>query len=312
MQAQGKFSRNFIIGVSFLIALVLLYFGVNFLKGTNILKKQNTYVVLFDDVTGLYPSSPVYVNGFQIGLVNVIKMNSTDPIQFAVDINLEGDYRIPRGSYFEFGSDLLGASTVSLVANKEVSQLLIPGDTLYGRLKPGMMNSVANVAPKADSILTHIDSVVLTLNKLMSNPMWEQSIAGIGSTVAQLDQKCERHYGVDPERSPHRNPKPHGRFQRFKRRHGRAEFTGTPKNVQLHRQYGGKPEDPVIETDQHRQFTGEINQRYSTARQLNEHHPYRDKTAGRYTGKSRAVFKHKGASVLSFLKLKQICRPELI
>ncbi|HBG80294.1 MAG TPA: MCE family protein, partial [Porphyromonadaceae bacterium] len=52
MQAQGKFSRNFIIGVSFLIALVLLYFGVNFLKGTNILKKQNTYVVMFDDVTG--------------------------------------------------------------------------------------------------------------------------------------------------------------------------------------------------------------------------------------------------------------------
>jgi len=191
MQAQGKFSRNFIIGVSFLIALVLLYFGVNFLKGTNILKKQNTYVVLFDDVTGLYPSSPVYVNGFQIGLVNAIKMNSTDPIQFAVDINLEGDYRIPRGSYFEFGSDLLGASTVSLVANKEVSQLLIPGDTLYGRLKPGMMNSVANVAPKADSILTHIDSVVLTLNKLMSNPMWEQSIAGIGSTVAQLDQSSK-------------------------------------------------------------------------------------------------------------------------
>jgi len=191
MQAQGKFSRNFIIGVSFLIALVLLYFGVNFLKGTNILKKQNTYVVLFDDVAGLYPSSPVYVNGFQIGLVNAIKMNSTDPIQFAVDINLEGDYRIPRGSYFEFGSDLLGASTVSLVANKEVSQLLIPGDTLYGRLKPGMMNSVANVAPKADSILTHIDSVVLTLNKLMSNPMWEQSIAGIGSTVAQLDQSSK-------------------------------------------------------------------------------------------------------------------------
>ncbi len=191
MQAQGKFSRNFIIGVSFLIALVLLYFGVNFLKGTNILKKQNTYVVMFDDVTGLYPSSPVYVNGYQIGLVNAIKMHSTDPIQFAVDINLEGDYRIPQGSYFEFGSDLLGASTVSLVANKEVSKLLSPGDTLRGQQKQGMMNSVANVAPKADSILTHIDSVVLTINKLMSNPMWEQSIAGIGSTVAQLDESSK-------------------------------------------------------------------------------------------------------------------------
>jgi len=191
MQAQGKFSRNFIIGVSFLIALALLYFGVNFLKGTNILKKQNKYIVLFDDVTGLYPSSPVYVNGFQIGLVNAIRMHSTDPIQFAVDINLEGDYRIPYGSFFEFGSDLLGASTVSLIANKDVSRLLVPGDTLYGRLKPGMMNGVANVVPKADSILTHIDSVILTINKLMSNPMWEHSVAGIGSTVTQLEQSSK-------------------------------------------------------------------------------------------------------------------------
>lgn len=191
MQSQGKFSRNLIIGVSFLIALVLLYFGVNFLKGTNILKKQNTYVVLFDDVTGLYPSSPVYVNGYQIGLVNAIRMHSSDPIQFAVDINLEGDYRIPKGSYFEFGSDLLGASTVSLVANKNVSDLLVPGDTLYGRQRQGMMNSVTNVAPKADSILTHIDSVVLTLNKLLTNPIWEQSLTGIGSTVTQLDQSSK-------------------------------------------------------------------------------------------------------------------------
>lgn len=191
MQAQGKFSRNFIIGVSFLIALVLLYFGVNFLKGTNILKKQNTYVVMFDDVTSLYPSSPVYVNGYQIGLVNAIKMHSTNPIRFAVDINLEGDYRIPQGSYFEFGSDLLGTSTVSLIANKDISKFLAPGDTLPGRQKQGMMNSVTGVAPKADSILSHIDSVILTLDKLISNPIWEQFITGVESTVVQLDESSK-------------------------------------------------------------------------------------------------------------------------
>ena len=50
---------------------------------------------------------------------------------------------------------------------------------------------MANVVPKADSILTHIDSVILTINKLMSNPMWEQSVAGIGSTVTQLEQSSK-------------------------------------------------------------------------------------------------------------------------
>ena len=191
MQAQGKFSRNFIIGVSFLIALVLLYFGVNFLKGTNILKKQNTYVVLFENVSGLYASSPVYVNGFQIGLVSTIRMQRSNPILFAVDINLEGNYKIPKGSYFEFGSDLLGASQVNLIADENSQEFLSPGDTLLGRQKADMMKSAAGMLPRADSILMHIDSVVLTLNRLMSNPMWEQSIAGIGSTVAQLDESSK-------------------------------------------------------------------------------------------------------------------------
>ena len=44
---QNKLSQNFLIGISFLIALVLLYFGVNFLKGVNVLKKKNTYSVVF-------------------------------------------------------------------------------------------------------------------------------------------------------------------------------------------------------------------------------------------------------------------------
>ena len=188
---QSKFSRNFIIGVSFLIALVSLYFGVNFLKGTNVLRKQKTYVVLFDNVSGLYTSSPVYVNGYQIGLVSNIRMHSSNPIRFAVDINLEGDYRIPKGSYFEFGSDLLGASQVNLVANETVGELLSPGDTLAGRQKADMMRSAAGMLPKADSIMMHVDSVVLTLNRLLANPMWEQSIVGIGSTVSQLDKSSQ-------------------------------------------------------------------------------------------------------------------------
>lgn len=185
---QKRLSRNFIIGLSFIIALMLLYFGVNFLKGTNIFKKQNSYIVMFDNVTGLYASSPVYVNGFQIGLVNTIKMHSSNPIKFAVSIDLEGNYRIPKGSYFEFGSDFLGASQVSLIVDARSRDFFSPGDTLSGHEKTSMMNSAASIVPRADSVLLHIDSAVIVLNKLMANPMWEHSIKGIGSTITQLDQ----------------------------------------------------------------------------------------------------------------------------
>lgn len=192
MIMQNKFSRNFTIGVSFLIALALVYFGVNFLKGSNILKKRNTQIALFENVTGLYTSSPVYVNGFQIGLVSNIQMISSNPIRFAVAIDLEGNYRIPKGSYFEFGSDLLGASQVNLIANESSTEFFSPGDTLRGQQKADMMKSAAGMLPKADSILARIDSVVIALNKLMASPMWEQSITGIGSTITQLDQSSKK------------------------------------------------------------------------------------------------------------------------
>ena len=185
---KTSLSRNAVIGLAFIAALVMLYFGINFLKGVNIFKKQNTYVAVFDDVSGLNISSPVLVNGYQVGLVNSIEMISDEPIRFGVEIRLDDGFRIKKGSRMEFGADLLGGSSAKLKINETASEFLSSGDTIMGGRSAGMMDGVARVVPKADSILMHVDSVVLTLNGLMSDPMWKTSINGIGLTVAQLNQ----------------------------------------------------------------------------------------------------------------------------
>ena len=189
---KNNFSRNFMIGVSFIVALVLLYFGVNFLKGTNVLKSRNAYPVLFSDVSGLYTSSPVFVNGFQIGLVNGIKMVSDQPIKFIVEINLEGNYRIPKGSFFEFGSDLLGSSAVSLIANESADGYYSPGDTLSGRKEADMMSNVGKILPRADSLLLHLDSFAISVNKLMNSPVWVNTLSGIEATVSELNASSKQ------------------------------------------------------------------------------------------------------------------------
>lgn len=185
---QNKYSKNFLIGVSFLVALVLVYFGVNFLKGVNVFKKQNTYVVVFDNVTGLYASSPIYVNGFQVGLVSDMKMLSNNPVKFAVNINLEGNYRIPKGSTIEFGSDFLGATAASIIANTETDEYYVPGDTLFGKREADMMKMVAGVIPKADSLLIHLDSAVLSINELMNSELIVESLQGVKNIVGSLDE----------------------------------------------------------------------------------------------------------------------------
>src|SRR5690554_5618122 len=183
---KSKFNRNAIIGLTFIASLVMLYFGINFLKGLNVLKKQNQYYAKFNDVSSLLISSPIYVKGYQIGLVNNIKMISSNPMEFAVGINLTENFPIPVGSYLEYGTDVFGASTATLIMESSDSYYQ-PGDTLTGKREVGLMEGVANVMPKADSIMLRIDSILYSLDRLMSNPMWEKSIEGIASTVDQLN-----------------------------------------------------------------------------------------------------------------------------
>ncbi len=187
---KSKLSKNALIGLAFMASLVMIYFGINFLKGVNIFKKQNQYYAVFGDVSKLLVSSPVYVKGYQVGLISKIKMVSSNPMQFLVEINLEEDILITKGSYLEYNIDMFGASTVNLVMVPTDSYLQ-PGDTLTGDREIGLMDGVVGVMPKADSILLRIDSVVYTLNRLMSNPMWEASIEGINSTVDQLNQSSK-------------------------------------------------------------------------------------------------------------------------
>ena len=187
---RTKLSRNALIGLAFIASLVMIYFGINFLKGMNVLKKQNQYYALFDDVSKLLISSPIYVKGYQIGLINKIEMVSDDPMRFSVGLNLSEDIRIPKGSHLEYGLDLFGASTVNLIMAKS-DVYLQKGDTLTGGKETGLMDGVATVMPKADSILLRVDSLIYSLQKIAANPGWEQSIKGIGSTVEQLHHSSQ-------------------------------------------------------------------------------------------------------------------------
>jgi phospholipid/cholesterol/gamma-HCH transport system substrate-binding protein len=186
-----KLSRTATIGLSFVVSLAIIYFGINFLKGINIFQKQNNYIAVFDDVSGLNTSSPVLINGYQVGLVSSIKMISSDPMKFAVEIRLDDEFKIKEGSKLEFGTDLLGGSSVRLKINNEGSRYLNPGDTLLGGRAPGMMDSAEKIAPKADSILLHIDSTVMALNQLLTDPAWQRSINGINSTINELQATAQ-------------------------------------------------------------------------------------------------------------------------
>ena len=114
-------------------------------------------------------------------------MIQESPLKFGVEIRLDKGFRVKKGSRAEFGADLLGGSSLKLLVNEYATEYLTPGDTIRGMRAAGMMDGVARVVPKADTILMHIDSVVLAVNKLIQEPSWKSSITGIDQTIRSLN-----------------------------------------------------------------------------------------------------------------------------
>ena len=185
-------SKNVKIGIAFLVSLIMIYFGINFLKGVNVFKKQNTYISLFKNVNNLNVSSPVLVNGFQVGLVNSIHMLNNDSLELAVEIRLDKGFKVKKGSKLEFSSDFLGASSVNLIINPYNTEYLTPGDTILGTRAVGLMDGVARVIPKTDSIISRIDSMSIALQNLATDEAWLSAIKAMSGTMKELEASSVR------------------------------------------------------------------------------------------------------------------------
>lgn len=81
-----------------IVAVALFYWGYKFVRGKNLLSTTNTYYVEYDNVDQLNMSSPVLINGYQIGFVSDIYLKPDNYEIIIVKLDLEKDIRIPKDS----------------------------------------------------------------------------------------------------------------------------------------------------------------------------------------------------------------------
>lgn len=173
------FSKEVKIAISVIVSAVILYFGIEFLKGINLMQPSNYYYIKYDNVAGLTVSTPVTVDGFKVGLVRSIDYDYETYQGAVVEVMLDKKLRIPEGSKAVLQADLLGTVTLTLQLNKYVSTYCSPGDYLVGESDAGLMNNVeeellpslAALLPKIDSLLDGLNGVVRSreLNMTLTN-----------------------------------------------------------------------------------------------------------------------------------------------
>ena len=181
------FSREIIIGLSVLLSLLILFFGIDYLKGINVFKAANYYYASFTNVAGLAQSAPVTVNGFKVGLVREINYEYDNPGHVRVELSLDRKLRIPKGTKAVIATDMLGTSSIELKMSAHPDYHDV-GDHLEGVEGSGLMDKVpTELMPTIMSIAPHIDSLVVSLNTIAGDPALLNAVRRLDVIMANLE-----------------------------------------------------------------------------------------------------------------------------
>ena len=181
------------IGLATIVSLALLYFGVNYLKGINLFQPVNHYYVTFDNVKDVTISSPVYVEGFKVGLVRDIKYDYTTTDKVTVEISLEEEMKINKGSYITIVRSLLSGGELHIHLNKYVKDYLQIGGTIEGRMSDDIMGTVQDkLLPQVIELMPKIDSILLGLQTIVNHPALIQSLNQIERTTGNLEASTQQ------------------------------------------------------------------------------------------------------------------------
>ncbi|MBQ8047511.1 MAG: MCE family protein [Prevotella sp.] len=187
-----KMTKEIKIALAAVLAIVILFFGLNFLKGLTMFSSNNVYYVAFDDISGLSSSSPIYANGYQVGVVTSIKYDYTHQSPTLAVIDVDKNMRIPKGSTAEIESDMLGNLKLNLHLGPDPLSNFALGDTLEGRLNGGTMAKLSAMMPTVEQMLPKLDSIVTSLNTLLADPAIAQTLHNVENVTADLKTSTAR------------------------------------------------------------------------------------------------------------------------
>ncbi|MEP0985528.1 MlaD family protein [Ekhidna sp.] len=157
-------SKEFKIGLITIIAGALLYYGFNFLRGSDLFSPSNRYFATYANVSGLNVSNPVYFNGLPVGRVSGFELVQ-EKGYIVVSIDIDEGLVIGDDASATLANDgLFGGKAIVLnVGESEIP--LEPGDTLASDMDEGMLSQFEPVADNLNTTITKLNDLLDELNE---------------------------------------------------------------------------------------------------------------------------------------------------
>ena len=144
------------IGILLIVCIIVLLWGLKFLKGLNVLKPSQTFYIEYPYAT-VNPSTPVTISGQQVGVVTDVFLKPEDLKTVVVEINVESIIKVPKSAEVQIiSSSFLGDKLVRLIFDNPCSggDCATSGEYLKGR-NVGLVESMVD-AESIDDIMGRV------------------------------------------------------------------------------------------------------------------------------------------------------------
>ncbi len=180
------FTKEVKIALVAIVGLVVLFLGMNFLKGLDLFSSDSRYYISFRDISGLSSSCPIYADGYKVGVVKKIDYDYSQSKDIIVEVGVDKNMRIPKGSSAEIVSDLMGNVKVNLLLANNPRERVNPGETIIGGINDGAMGQMKDLIPVVQNILPKLDSILASVNLLLADPAIANSLHNVEAISGNL------------------------------------------------------------------------------------------------------------------------------
>ena len=184
-------NKEFKIGLFAIICIMALIYGINYLKGVNILTDNRDFYAVYENIGGLQVGSSVLVNGYKVGIVSNIDLLTEQNQNLLITISLNKEFDMATNTICKIvNQDLMGSKGIALVLGDN-EELIAIGDTLISGIEGSLQDEVnAQILPlknKAEELISSIDSVMMIVTAVLN----KNTRDNLRNSLSSLDKTFE-------------------------------------------------------------------------------------------------------------------------
>ena len=183
------------IGAIALVAFVLGYLGLNFLKGVNLFEPENKYRVQLENLGGTSVATPVMISGYKVGSVQEVDFGYVSGRGYTAELllGLNPEIKLPKGSQIRIKTNVLSGSVLEIMVPTEAKHgYLTSGDLTPFSQGDDIMSTVSNkIMPQVVEIMPEIVDIVKRLGEIADNSSIDSVMLNLNRSTMELNRAMQ-------------------------------------------------------------------------------------------------------------------------